>query len=161
MIDIVQFEPTEKDGQFAKEIGIDKLYNLSSLKKLKIINGGDDNTNRRAVEGGCDILLNPHNTRTKDFMHFRNSGLNHILCNLAAENKVIIGFTFDKMYDSKDLGRVMQSIRLCRKAGCKIAVFSFAKTRLELRSVNDIISFLTVVGFDSKQVKDVLGFRIE
>lgn len=161
MIDIVQFEITEKDKIYAGELGYTKLYDLNSFNKLKIINGGDDTVNRKAVETKNVILLNPHNTRTKDFMHFRNSGLNHILCKLAQENNVVIAFSLDKMYEPTDLGRVMQSIKLCRRAGCQMAVFSFAKNKYELRSANDIIGFLNVVGMDSKQIKDVMKFDIK
>lgn len=162
MIDIVQFEVKSSEKEFAKSLGYSEIYSVEDLKlrKLKIVFGGDDAVNRKAVEGGCNILLDPHNIRTKDYMHFRNSGLNHILCKLATDNNVVIGFTLDKMYDSKDLGRVMQSIKLCRKYKCKIAVFSFARNKYELRSVNDIAAFLNVIGFDSEQIKDILNFEV-
>lgn len=160
MIDIIQFEPAYQDKEFFKALGYSEIYQLTKLKKIKIIYGGDDSVNRKAVETKNIILLNPHNTRTKDFMHFRNSGLNHILCRLASDNNVIIAFSLDKMYDSNDLGRVMQSVKLCRKYKCKIAVFSFARNKYELRSANDIAAFLNVVGFDSGQIKQILEFRI-
>lgn len=158
-IDVVLFELNERDKEIARSLGFDKVYIVNSpeFKKLKIVNGGDDETNRKAVENqNNDILLNPHASRSKDFMHSRNCGLNQILCKIAAENDVAIGFTLDRMYEPKDIARVKLAIRLCRKFKNKIVVFSFAKDIYSMRAVNDIYSFLQVIGMDSGQANDAM-----
>src|SRR3989344_3838600 len=89
-------------------------------KDLVVVQGGDDALNRVALS--ChfvDILLDPHLGNRKDFMHQRNSGLNHVLCALAKEHNVAIGFSFSSIlraqHREKLLGRIMQNILLCRK----------------------------------------------
>lgn len=157
VVDVVLFEPNESDKEFAVSLGFNKIYSLQSLKKLKIVNGADDETNRKAVENpNNDILLNPHALRSRDFMHSRNCGLNHVLCKLAAENDVAIGFTLDRMYQPNDLARVKLAIKLCRKYKNKIVVFSFAKDVYSMRAVNDIIAFLNVIGMNSGQANEAM-----
>lgn len=160
-VDVVLFELNDSDKEIAKSLGFEKVYNTNSpeFKKLKIVNGGDDGTNRKAVENqNNDILLNPHASRSKDFMHSRNCGLNHVLCKLANENNVAIGFSLDRMHEPDDLARVKLAIKLCRKFKNKIVVFSFAKNIYEMRAVNDIYSFLQVIGMDSGQARNALSF---
>lgn len=158
-IDVVLFELDDKSKEIAKSLGFEKVYSASSpeFKRLKIVNGGDDETNRKAVENpNNDILLNPHALRSRDFMHSRNCGLNHVLCKLAAENNIAIGFTLDRMYQPNDLARVKLAIKLCRKYKNKIAVFSFANDIYSMRAANDIYSFLNVIGMDSGQANEAM-----
>jgi RNase P/RNase MRP subunit p30 len=158
-IDVVLFELDDKSREIAKSLGFEKVYNVNSseFKKLKIINGGDDETNRKTVENqNNDILLNPHALRSRDFMHSRNCGLNHVLCKIAAENDVAIGFTLDRIYEPKDMARVKLAVKLCRKYKNKIVVFSFAKDVYSMRAVKDIIAFLNVIGMDSKQANNAM-----
>ena len=47
---------------------------------MKVIFGGKDSVNRKAVENpSVDILMSPERGRNKDFMKSRNSGLNQVL----------------------------------------------------------------------------------
>ena len=158
-IDVVLFELNERYKGITKSLGFQKIYSNNSpeFKKLRIVNGADDETNRKAVENpNNDILLNPHANCFKDFMHSRNCGLNHVLCRLAAENDVAIGFTLDRMYEPKDMARVKLAVKLCRKYKNKIVVFSFARNVYEMKSRNDIIAFLNVIGMDSKQANNAM-----
>ncbi len=162
-IDVVLFELNDRDREITKSLGFTKVYTSNSpeFKKLKIVNGADDETNRKAVENpNKDILLNPHAVRSRDFMHSRNCGLNHVLCKIATENDVAIGFTLDRMYEPKDIARVKLAIKLCRKFKNKIVVFSFAKDIYSMRAVNDIYAFLEVIGMDSGQARNALNFVI-
>jgi RNase P/RNase MRP subunit p30 len=126
--------------------------------KLIVVQGGDDKVNRQAVSSkGVDILLDPHCGRRRDFMHQRNSGLNHVLCKLAKQNKVAIGFSFFSILHAKQqgrlMGRMMQNIKLCRKYKVPMVIASFAQNKWELRNPTDLQAFFRVLGMTGKEVQ--------
>ena len=127
-------------------------------KELVIVQGGDDTLNRLAVSSRyVDVLLDPHVGSRKDFMHQRNSGLNHVLCALAKENNVAIGFSFSSILHStqraKDMGRMMQNILLCRKYKIPMVIGSFAKDAWDVRNEKDLQAFFQVLGMTGKEVQ--------
>ena len=128
------------------------LVSLEETKNLRIIEGKDDETIRKTLEHKqADILLDPHQNRHKDFMHFRNSGLNHTLCQFAHDNKISIGITPRYVSSSQELGRVMQNIRLCRKYRVSLVFLTLAKTPYQLRNPKDTLSFLLTLGMTGKE----------
>ena len=131
---------------------------IGNKEKLIVVQGGDDDINRIALSSKhVDILLDPHLGWRRDFMHQRNSGLNHVLCHLAKENNVAIGFSFSSVLHTKDrafvLGRIMQNIRLCRKYKLTIVIGSFAGDPWEIRSEKDLQAFFKVLGMTGKEVQ--------
>ncbi|MEK6936999.1 MAG: RNase P subunit p30 family protein [Nanoarchaeota archaeon] len=137
---------------------------INDSRGLCIVKGGDDEVNRTALEiKRTDILLSPEFNREKDFIHFRNSGLNHVLCKLAKKNEVAIGFSFSDLMNSKNkeivLGRMMQNVFLCRKFKVKMVLGSFALKENEVKNRSELISFGNVIGMNGKEVKDALNFR--
>ena len=159
MFDIVLNEKLIKK---AKELGFDKMFfldknliiktdNLNELmKKISsfhskglpiIILGNNDEINRKVLEDKrSDLLLNPEETRKKDFTHQRNSGLNQVLCKFAEKNNAKIGINLSSLSRIKGkeralkLGRITQNIRLARKYKTKLLLASFAETENELFS---------------------------
>ena len=124
---------------------------MEMVVRMKIIIGGTDNKNRKAVEDkSVDVLLSPEKGRTKDFMKFRNSGLNQVLCKLANKNKVAIGFNFDDVLNSDDrvslLGKMMQNVKLCRKYKVKMIVFG------KDRSEKDLKCFGSILGIQASEI---------
>src|SRR3989338_6580410 len=127
-MDIIQYEGK---GYF---VGVLRGVPKTISKEIIIVQGGDDTLNRAVVSSRyVDILLDPHLGSRKDFMHQRNSGLNHVLCALAKENNVAIGFSFSSILHAEKravlLGRIMQNILLCRKY--KIPMESYTCDREE------------------------------
>lgn len=127
---------------------------------MKIIFGNNDETNRKAVESkSIDILMSPEKKRYKDFMKSRNSGLNQVLCKLAFQNKVAIGFNFNEVLLLKDferadlLGRMMFNVKLCNKYKVKMIVCNSIKNNEEIRSESDLESFARVLGMKNFSVK--------
>ncbi len=104
-----------------------------------------------------DILFGLESDNRRDYMHHRASGLNQVLCKIAAQNNITIGFSISAILSSTPmkksilLGRISQNIRLCRKYKVKIIMASFAKTPYEMRAPNDIKSLLLVLDADTKQ----------
>jgi RNase P/RNase MRP subunit p30 len=129
-----------------------------NLRDLRIVLGGDEKRNRKAVEDKkTDILLSPEEGAKKDFMHSRNSGLNQILCKIARQNKVGIGFSFNKILNTSGmeraqiLGRMMQNVVLCRKY--KVQMFIVNHTKTDKREKGDLRSFGVCLGMHPKEIK--------
>ena len=127
---------------------------------MKIIFGSTDEINRKVVESkNTDILMSPEKKRYKDFMKSRNSGLNQVLCKLAFQNKVAIGFNFNEVLLLKDferadlLGRMMFNVKLCNKYKVKMIVCNSIKNNEEIRSESDLESFARVLGMKNFSVK--------
>lgn len=143
------------------ELGFSKVYNIN---ELNIIFGGDENTNNKALENKkTDILVSPERNAKKDNLHFRDSGLNQVLCKLAADNKVAIGFNLSDLLNSKErnvlLGRMRQNVELCRKYKIKMVLASFARNKYEQRNPRDMESLARVLGMNEKEIKEALNFK--
>jgi|SRR3989338_320398 len=98
----------------------------------------------------ANLIFSFEGALRKDFMHHRASGLNHILCRLAKENSISIGFSLNSLLNSNNssvtLGRLMQNIMLCQKFRVDTAIASFATKPFEMRSPHDLESLFRVLG---------------
>ena len=128
-----------------------------------IVLGSDDEINRMALEDKrTDMLINPEEKRKKDFMKWRNSGLNHVLCRFAAENNIKIGISFSSLIKlgpeerALRIGRIMQNIRLCRKYSTKIVLASFAEDELDLLTPYELKSLGISFGMTPEQANKSL-----
>lgn len=135
-----------------------KIPKHAMKEKLIVIQGGDDEINRLALSSRfVDILLDPHLGYRKDTMHQRNSGLNQVLCTLAREYHVAIGFSFSSILHSKqrakDMGRIIQNIHLCRKYKLSMVIGSFAQDPWDVRNEKDLQAFFKVLGMTGKEVE--------
>ena len=85
-----------------------------------------------------------------DFLHHRNSGVNHIVCKLFEKNELGMIFDFSKFLESdsreraKLLGRFKQNIRFSRKFKFKLNVCSFASTPINMRHSKVFQSFFKI-----------------
>lgn len=118
--------------------------------------------NRQMFESKrVNIIFNLEN-QNRDFMHYRNSGLNQVLCKLANKNKIKIGVSLlnisraENMLRSQLMGRVMQNIRLCRKYKVGMALASFASDPYEMRAPYDLMSFGISLGMHPSEAKKSL-----
>ncbi len=139
---------------------------LVNSKGTIIVNGGNEFINRFCLENNkVNILLNPEKNDDKDFMHSRNSGLNHILCKIAYENDKAIGINFNYLLDLNEnkritaLGRIMQNIRLCRKYRVKVFIINIINKWDDERSAKDLKSLGTLLGLSLKE-DNIIKIRI-
>lgn len=139
--------------------------NYNEIKKSKkygsivIVKGSEKN--REVLEKTeADMLFDMESEKRKDFMHHRASGLNHILCKIANNNRKMIGFSFNSILNSNNklqiLGRISQNIRLCRKYKVKTFIGSFAQNPYEMSNPYDLVSLFVVLGMHPKEAKDSL-----
>lgn len=134
---------------------------INKTKDLKIVIGSKNN--RTLVEmKNIDILLSPEKGVKKDHLHYRNSGLNQVICKLAKKRDIAIGFNFNDILITKGreraqiIGRMMQNIRLCRKYKLRMVLGSFAKNKWQMRARNDLMSLGIVMGMHPKEAKNSL-----
>lgn len=154
-----------KEGKLKLYTGIIAAHGqLRRLDKkaadLILVEGSEKN--RAVLETKkTDIIFNLENQRKQDFLHQRNSGLNHILAAIASEKKTAIGFSFSSILSEKKrrarlVGRMMQNIMLCRKFKVKMVFASFAKSPYKLRAPYDILAFAKTIGMTAKEAKESL-----
>ncbi|MBI2128648.1 hypothetical protein HYU07_00265 [Candidatus Woesearchaeota archaeon] len=99
----------------------------------------------------ADIVFAFEETGRRDFIHHRDSGLNHILCAIAKEKGKTIGFSFTSILRSEGMlraqiiGRMMQNIELCRKYKVSTMIASFAASPYEMRGWHDLKSFFELL----------------
>ena len=141
--------------EFANKLG----YSWLILKsELKIVDGGLDK-NRKAVENkNVDILLNPHINELHDHMHYRQSGLNDVLCKLARKNNVAVAVSLDQFKDPISFGRIMQNVRFCRKYKVVFLILSLATDEYELKAPKDVEALYRIIGCSGKMVNEAWNF---
>jgi RNase P/RNase MRP subunit p30 len=135
---------------------IASLKDSKSKSKIAIL-GRDDGFNRRAVETlKIDYLVSPERGEKKDTLKQRDSGINHVVAKEAKEKNIVVVVDFDEIskLDKKQralrISRVIQNVRICRKAGCKIEIWGSADEK-------GLKSFGESLGMSSLQVRDCLG----
>jgi len=141
---------TFQDGKLSW--GLNKKYTLFGM----------DTDVRKAVEKTKpDFIFDQEIEKRADYMHQRNSGLNHIICQLAAKNDVAVAFSFVQLLDlrtrSKAMGRMAQNIKLCRKYKVRMIIASFAQEPYQMRAPKDLISLFVKIGMHPKEAKDALS----
>ncbi|MBX4212502.1 hypothetical protein KW787_03560 [Candidatus Pacearchaeota archaeon] len=131
------------------------MINTSNLdearKKIKaenkpvIVKAQNDEFNRKILEyGKFDVLLSPESGERNDNQRQLDSGLNHVLAEIAAKNKVSIGIDLEeirKMRKEKKairLARIIQNIRVCKKAGIPILPLNYK----EYKDAQALLRFL-------------------
>ena len=140
-------------GVLANSKNINKIRN--KLGKAFVAVKSQD-SNREIIEKSkADMIFSLEDSLKRDFIHQRASGLNHILCRSAKENKIIIGFSLSLILNSQNkfsvLGRMAQNIRLCKKFKVQTAIASFAQKPLDMRSAHDMISLFELLGLENPE----------
>jgi hypothetical protein len=132
--------------------------------------GRDNNFNRRVIET-CKIsfLISPEREteemikkgeRRRDSLKQRDSGLNHVLAKEAIKKgiEIVIDFSEIKKIQGKQqalrLARVIQNIKICRKAKCKILIWDFSEK--EKATNKELMNFAFSLGMSSQQAKEAI-----
>jgi len=141
----------------------DSLKQKNFSGKIAVI-GRDNKFNRRAVETlKIDYLISPERevNERKDTLKQRDSGLNHFLAKECAKKGIKIIIDFDdiqKMQDRKEkakrIARIIQNIKICRRAKCRIIIWKDGKA-----DKYSIQAFGFSLGMSSQQVKDAVRFE--
>ena len=162
------------DLVFNKELaGLAKKYGFDKIHCADLIDVKDANELKRKTAKGdglavvkanklilrkifenksVDIVIGLENLEDRDDLHYRKSGLDDVLCNLANKNRISVGFSFSDFLNAKDkskvIGRMMQNAMLCKKYKVNAVVASFARNNYEMRIAKDLEAFGRVIGID-------------
>ena len=127
---------------------------IKAEKKPIIVKAQDDNFNRKILEyGKFHILLSPEAGKRKNSVRQIDSGLNHVLAKIAAKNNIAIGIDISeikkltKQEKGEILAKIVQNIKICRKAKAKIKVINSEDKR-------NALSLLITLGASTKQAKE-------
>jgi len=155
--DIILMKRGISTEDLARELGFSKLYFKEDIKDFQMEYLADYDKKRDYIKRNkIKILLNPHLVSKKDSLHFRNSGLDHILCKMMNEGSIAMAVSLDKISNYVEIGRIKQNIRLCRKYNVKMLFFTFADNIYSLRARLDILAFLEVLGMTPGEAKNAL-----
>ena len=148
----------EEDFKILKQTGKDKqnydacLIKTENVSRLNvfidkarvffskvIVLGTNDVINRVSLENRKTLgILNPEIGREKDYMSYRNSGLNHVLCKIAQQNNKNILISINELNNPQSLGKVLQNIKLCKKFNVKWQIVNLVDDVSLLRSAFEL-----------------------
>jgi len=139
-------------------LNIEQAKNLIKSEKSKpiIVLAQNDEFNRKILEyGKFDILLSIEAGKRKRTLRTIDSGLNHVLAEIATKNKISIGINIDELRNlgkeekANRLERIKQNIKICRKAKTKLILLNY-------KDEKDAFAFLLSLGASTKQAKEAL-----
>lgn len=160
----------EADGILVNTNGNEKearrIIDVLRGKKIKIAVRAYDNVfNRRVLETmKIDYLVGIEEEVKRDTVKQRDSGLNHVLATIAQNNNIAIVIDYGGVMNlgSKErainLSRIIQNIKICRRAKCDIKIASFAMNKEKFISKKDRQVFLYTLGVSSEQAKKAVEF---
>jgi RNase P/RNase MRP subunit p30 len=140
------------------------IESLKSKGKKIAILARDDEFNRRALETlKVDYLVSPENNPGKDNLKQRSSGFNHVMAEIAKKKniQIVVDLNWlnsiqDKKQKAIAVSRIIQNIKICRKAKIDLKLASFAKNEDEILDEKQIKSIGFSLGMSSQQVNNCL-----
>ena len=121
--------------------------------KQHVLKAKDEEFNRKAIENkSTEILADLEHSAHKTSLKHLDSGLNHVLANIATRNKISIGLDLEKArhLDRKDkaicLSCIIQNLKICRKA----------KTSIAMKGSKEQFYTLLSIGASTQQAKQAL-----
>lgn len=131
---------------------IDKLVREN---KPIIIKGRDLEFNRKILELKKVNMLILQHKLGRDKLKQRDSGLNEILCEIARKNNITLAVDFSEIINTegkeraKILGRLIQNLKLMKRAGNKVEILNKPEDKKSLQSL------LLVLGADTKLASEL------
>jgi len=123
---------------FEDEVSISMVRKAVQLSDYVVVKAYDNlrevlEKNKRIYVYGLEL------GEQKDFVHFRNSGLNHVLVKIAKDNKIKFLFNFSEFLSLNPkkrgvvLGRLKQNIELFKKYKVEFSFASFANSKFNIK----------------------------
>lgn len=152
----VRILEAEDWGELKRKIGQNREeYDILAFR------GGDHELNRKAFsDSRMDVVLHPEKGR-------KDSGMNHIDAEKAAENNVAIGFSLknvpeDSKEQSQELTNWRKNLKLCQKYDTPYIITTEAESFSDLRNPRDLASVINSLGLEGiKAVKHYPGKILE
>ncbi len=130
-----------------------------SKEKPIIVKAQNLEFNRNILEyGKFHILLSIESSKSKQYSQkHMDSGLNHVLAKIATKNNISLGIDLkemqelDKKEKAKKLAKIIQNIKICRKAKTKIKLLNY-------KDKKTAFSFLISLGASTNQAQQAIDF---
>ncbi len=129
----------------------DEIRKYKDSKNILIVLGGDEETNRAAVEtAGFDILLQP-------------AKFNHVIAKAAVDNSVTIGFNLGPIIRLQGEARIREfrimrtNLKYARKYGLKMILTGDPYSCYDLRSPREMAALAGLFGMTSKEAVDAMS----
>ncbi len=123
-------------------------YYLKQKYPLLVVKANQD-TDKWVVEHVKPwLMFGFEDGEKKDFMHHRNSGMDHILANQMAEHGVSYGFSIGSLIHTTPeqkavlLGRMRQNVFLLKKAKVPMHLVTFSSDPMDMRNEKDVLSLV-------------------
>lgn len=123
-----------------------KIQQNRNKADILVFKGGDAELNRKASEDHrIDVLLHPEKDR-------KDSGIDHVIAEAAAKNKVAIGFDLQQLMKNEKqqthaLTAWRKNLRLCDKYDTPYIITSGARDKLDLRAPRELSAIIKSLGF--------------
>ena len=137
---------------------LEQAKNLIKKSKEKplIVEAQNDDFNRKILEyGHFDTILGIERGDRKRTLRNIDSGFNEVLAHIASKNRVALGIDLEelnklqKKEQALRLERIIQNIKLCRKAKVKIKL-------MNIKDKKEAFAFMTSLGASTQQAKEAL-----
>lgn len=129
---------------------------IKKADKPIIVKAQDVEFNRKVLEyGKFDILLGPESVKGRQSLRNIDSGLDYVMAEAAAKNKITIGIDFTPLHELNNrekaviLTKIRQNLEICRKAKTRIRAIHFKDKR-------DAFSLLLSLGASTQQAKEAV-----
>ncbi len=126
--------------QQAKQKKLQVFYHPASEEMLRFV------LERTLADG----IIGAEFVHPKNSLHYIRSGLDQVLCAIAAQKKKKIIFSFHDVLTASNrsalLRRMSMNIELCKKYKLEMVLSTFCESADELRSVADLKSFWRAIG---------------
>lgn len=149
-MDIVLSKKNDSFEKIAKKLDLDLIYvdiKNNSFENCVIKKMSDEKLD-------MDFVYGLELSSRQDYIHQRNSGLNHILAKQLKEKDIVVCFGLSYALEENVLGRMRQNVKLCRKYKVKMIYVSLACDEFGLRSEHDLQYFAKSIGFNSFEIKN-------
>ena len=130
---------------------------IKKEKKPILIRAQNDEFNRKILEyGKFDALVSVELEKKKKRLRQVDSGFNHVLAAIAAKNNIALGINLEeirkleKKEKAEIVSRIIQNVKICRKAGVKIVL-------LDAKDKRNAFSFLISLGASTKHAKEAIN----
>ena len=154
--------PNQKIGVYIKAIKPNDLKKVEQFyldADMIAVSAQDETVVRLAADNPrIDLLFEVASASGKDSLHYRNSGMNNVIVNIAKKSKQAYGLSFRYFLEhesyarAKILGREMQNVQLSRRKN-PIILASFSRDIWQIRNPNDLQSIGKLLGLNSPQSK--------
>jgi ribonuclease P/MRP protein subunit RPP1 len=127
-----------------------KIDSAREIYDLLAFRGGDHDLNRKAFsESRMDIVLHPEKG-------LKDSGMNHVDAEKAAENNVAIGFSLRRVPEnpkkqSQYLSKWRRNLKLCEKYGAPFILTTEAEKLSDLRAPRDMAAIISSLGYEGRK----------